>query len=114
MEARLSSHSESVSMVAKVLGRLPSMPPNVVLCTDDTLPTDLVRRGHLNHVVSKCVSEGIRAEDAIRMATLNAMRFGLRDRAISPEALISALFPSSKHAHYGAFRRTRSRQNGAL
>ena len=86
VEARLSSHSESVSMVAKVLGRLPSMPPNVVLCTDDTLPTDLVRRGHLNHVVSKCVSEGIRAEDAIRMATLNAaMRFGLRDRgAISP------------------------------
>lgn len=86
VEARLSSHSESVSMVARVLSRLPSVPPNVVLCTDDTLPTDLVRRGHMNHVVAGCVSQGIRPETAIRMATLNAaLRFGLRDRgAISP------------------------------
>lgn len=86
VEARLSSHSQSVSMVARVLGRLPSAPPNVVLCTDDTLPTDLVRRGHMNYVVARCVSQGIRPETAIRMATLNAaLRFGFRDRgAISP------------------------------
>lgn len=86
VEARYSSHSESLSYLAKAVQSLKCVPPNVVLCTDDTLPTDLLRRGHLNHAVSQCIDQGIRPIDAIRMATLNAAeRFGLRDRgAIAP------------------------------
>lgn len=86
VEARFSSHSESISMLAEALRRLPSFPSNVVLCTDDTLPTDLLRRGHLNCALSHCVANGIRPVDAVRMATWNAaVRFGLRDRgAIAP------------------------------
>lgn len=86
VEARYSSHSESLSFLAKAIQDLKCVPPNVVLCTDDTLPTDLLRRGHLNHAVAQCIARGIKPVDAIRMATLNAaQRFGLRDRgAIAP------------------------------
>lgn len=86
VEARYSSHSESISLLAQALESLPSLPTNVVLCTDDTLPTDLMRRGHINHVISQCVRRGIKPVDAIRMATWNpAVRFGLTDRgAIAP------------------------------
>ena len=100
VEARLSLHSESVSMVAKVLGRLPSMPPNVVLCTDDAANRSRQARS-LEPRRFEMRPRAFAAEDAIRMATLNAaMRFGLRPLARShrESALISALFPSSKHA----------------
>jgi adenine deaminase len=61
-------------------------PANCLLCTDDREPDQLLEDGHINDVVRKAVELGIRAEDAIVMATLNAARYHRRNEhgAIAP------------------------------
>ncbi len=81
VEARRSSHSENISLLAAVLKDLPTLPPNIVFCTDDVLPNDLIRRGHMNEVVRSAVAQGIAPARAIRIAALHgAQRFRLWDR----------------------------------
>ncbi len=57
-----------------------------MLVTDDSHPEDLVRTGHLNHLLRKAVSRGLDPLAAVTMATLNpAEYFRLRDRgAVAP------------------------------
>ena len=57
-----------------------------MLVTDDSHPEDLVRTGHLNHLLRQAVSLGLDPLAAVTMATLNpAEYFRLRDRgAVAP------------------------------
>ncbi|MHB8926418.1 MAG: adenine deaminase [Bacillota bacterium] len=57
-----------------------------LLVTDDRHPHDLLREGHINHVVRLAVAEGLDPVTAIQMATLNtAEYFRLRDLgAVAP------------------------------
>lgn len=88
VEARRSSHSENISLLAAVLRDLPTLPPNVVFCTDDVLPNDLIRRGHMNEVVRFAVAQGISPARAIRIASLHgAQRFRLWDRGAAAPGL---------------------------
>jgi adenine deaminase len=54
--------------------------------TDDKQPDDLVREGHLDHVLRRAVASGLPALSAIRMATINTARhYGLLDQgAVAP------------------------------
>lgn len=49
-----------------------------ILVTDDRHPSDLIREGHMNHVVRRAIEEGLDPVAAIQMATLNpAERYSL-------------------------------------
>jgi adenine deaminase len=54
--------------------------------SDDLHPSDIEKRGHLDHVLRKAVEWGLEPATAIQMATLNpAEYFGLKDRgAVAP------------------------------
>jgi adenine deaminase len=56
------------------------------LVTDDVLPTDLRRQGHLDPLLRRVVAAGVPAADAVRHATLvPARHYGLGDRgAVAP------------------------------
>jgi adenine deaminase len=56
------------------------------LVTDDLHPHDLMKRGHLDHLIDMAVVEGMAPGEAIRMVTCNtAQYFGLRDAgAVAP------------------------------
>lgn len=99
VEGRGSSHSENISLLSRVLKKLPTLPPNTVLCTDDVFPTDLLARGHMNASIRLAIKEGINEVWAICMATLHgALRFRLYDRgAIAPGLRADfSLLPSLK------------------
>ncbi|MEC0242089.1 adenine deaminase [Paenibacillus dokdonensis] len=88
VDIRESSFSLNMAEVAKaIVGK--GYLPNVTLCTDDVLASDLIERGHINHVVVRAIEEGIPAVDAIRYATLNAAnRLNRKDiGAIAPGRL---------------------------
>jgi adenine deaminase len=55
-------------------------------CTDDREPGDIVREGHINHLVTRAVKAGIDPIIAVRMATINTARhYDLRSMgAIAP------------------------------
>jgi adenine deaminase len=67
------------------------------LVTDDLHPHDLLRRGHLNHLINAAVAEGIDPLHAILMVTLNtATYFGLKGLgAIAPGYQADILILSS-------------------
>ena len=54
--------------------------------SDDLHPQDILRRGHLDHMIRRAVRAGMPAVTAIRLASLNpSCYFGLRDRgAVAP------------------------------
>lgn len=86
VEAKVSSFSESISAVGDIVQTLGSVPPNVVLCTDDIWPEDLLHFGHLDNAVRHAVDAGLPPIDAVRAGTLNnALRHRLHDLgAIAP------------------------------
>src|SRR5207253_9145607 len=49
-------------------------PRNCLLCTDDREPDQLLRQGHINHVIRRAVALGCPPADAVVMGTLNAAR----------------------------------------
>ncbi len=52
----------------------------VLLVSDDRSATDLLRLGHIDHLLRRAVEEGLDPVEAIQMVTLNvAERFGLKD-----------------------------------
>ncbi|ATW24861.1 adenine deaminase [Candidatus Formimonas warabiya] len=57
-----------------------------MLCTDDRHPTDLIKEGHINHLVKLCIAQGMEPVTAIQMATINpAQHFGLKQLgAVAP------------------------------
>jgi len=56
------------------------------LCTDDRHPLDLIRQGHLDHLLRIAVARGLKPAEAVRLATLNpSVIYGLDERgAIAP------------------------------
>ncbi|MBI5043500.1 MAG: adenine deaminase [Nitrospirae bacterium] len=48
---------------------------NVSFVSDDLLPTELIRDGHINRILRKAVKLGIDPVMAVRMATLNTARY---------------------------------------
>lgn len=48
---------------------------NLVFCTDDKMPKDLVQQGHIDYAVRKAVSCGLPVMKAIKMATLNTAKY---------------------------------------
>lgn len=60
--------------------------PNILLCTDDRHPGDLIKEGHINSILKKLVKKGLDPILSIRLATINPSRyFGLtKIGAIAP------------------------------
>jgi adenine deaminase len=60
--------------------------PRWCFCTDDIHPEDLVRDGHIDHLLRRSVARGLPAADAVTHATwVPAQHYGLRDRgAVAP------------------------------
>ena len=53
----------------------------VMFASDDLDPSDIMRRGHINHMLKRAVQKGIDPIVAIQMATINpANYFGISDR----------------------------------
>lgn len=67
-----------------------------MFCTDDRHPDHIRHEGHIDYMVRRSISLGIRPEWAIRMASLNAAQFfGLKDRgALQPGKLADMLVVS--------------------
>ena len=61
---------------------------NISFVSDDLLPTELIRDGHINRILRKAVSLGLDPIMAVRMATLNTARyFALKRLAQLPPAI---------------------------
>jgi adenine deaminase len=97
VEGRASTFSESMSTLAQLVIEFEHVPPNLVMCTDDILPDDLLHRGHMDRVVRIAVDSGFHPVDAIRAATLHgAQRHRLYDLgAIAPGKRADLVLTSS-------------------
>lgn len=74
------SHDHLLPEFVAALNELGHLPQTVTLCTDDVFPDDLESAGGLDDVVRRLVRYGMRAEWALRAATLNAAnRLGRND-----------------------------------
>ena len=74
------SHDHLLPQFVEVINNLGFLPQTVTLCTDDVFPDDLQERGGLDDVVRRLVGYGLKAEWALRAATLNAAtRLGRSD-----------------------------------
>ncbi|MDL2406747.1 adenine deaminase [Rhizobium calliandrae] len=74
------SHDHLLKQFVEVINNLGFMPQTVTLCTDDVFPDELHFDGGLDDVVRRLVRDGLKAEWALRAATLNAAtRLGRRD-----------------------------------
>ncbi len=58
----------------------------ICFCTDDRIPSDLIKQGSIDHILRETIAFGIEPVTAFRMATLNSAEwFGLHDRgAVAP------------------------------
>jgi len=78
------------SLAKNLRDLLPAVTPagwrRAMLVTDDCHPEDLLKVGHLNHLLRLAVSLGLDPLDAVTLATLNPAQYlGLRDRgAVAP------------------------------
>jgi adenine deaminase len=51
-----------------------------VLVSDDMVPEDLMKNGHMNDIIRRTIAQGVDPVEAIQMATINpATHFGFRD-----------------------------------
>jgi adenine deaminase len=98
LEVRESSLSPNAKPLAEALRGLGYL-PTVTLCTDDVVPEDLLRHGHLDHVVRRLIQEGLDPLDVIRFPTLNAAtRLRRRDLgALSPGRIADIVLLSDLH-----------------
>lgn len=48
---------------------------DVMFCTDDAHPDDLLRNGHINHIVKKALSDGFGIFDVLQVACINPVKF---------------------------------------
>jgi adenine deaminase len=66
------SHDHVLPPVLTALAALPMLPPNLVLCTDDIFPDELLEKGGLRDTVARIIARGLNPIAAIRCATLHA------------------------------------------
>jgi adenine deaminase len=84
------------SLAKNLFDLLPAVTPTslrrIMLVSDDSHPQDLIRTGHLNHLLRQAVSRGLNPLAAVTMATLNpAEYFRLRDRGAIAPGLVADL-----------------------
>jgi adenine deaminase len=74
------SHDGVLPGAVAALSTLPSVPPTLVLCTDDVLPDDLLARGGMRDTLARVIARGLPPVAAICCATLHAaLRLGRTD-----------------------------------
>jgi adenine deaminase len=80
-EASGARNLEALLPLVKELG-----PARMAFCTDDREPEHVASEGHINSMVRRAVAEGVPAEDALVLATLNpSLWHGLREHgAVAP------------------------------
>lgn len=66
------SHPYLLPDITAALLNLPHLSSQITLCTDDVPPDHLLEKGGLIALIKLLISHGLRAEDVLRMATLNA------------------------------------------
>jgi adenine deaminase len=66
------SHDYVLPGVVKVINRLPQVPSNLMVCTDDVPPDLLLEAGGMCDVLRRLIRYGMDPVQAIRCATLNA------------------------------------------
>jgi adenine deaminase len=66
------SHDYVLPPVLTALAALPMLPPNLVLCTDDIFPDELLAKGGLRDTMARVIARGLNPIAAIRCATLHA------------------------------------------
>jgi len=49
--------------------------PQILLCTDDRHPGDLIKEGHINSILKKLIKKGLDPVLSIRLATINPSRY---------------------------------------
>ncbi|MGG5823711.1 adenine deaminase [Falsiroseomonas sp. HW251] len=66
------SHDYVLPQVLTQLAALPMLPPNLVLCTDDIFPDELIEKGGLRDTIARIIARGVNPIAAIRCATFHA------------------------------------------
>ncbi|MBP0494779.1 adenine deaminase [Pararoseomonas indoligenes] len=66
------SHDTVLPGVVAAINALPALPPNLVTCTDDVFPDELVEKGGLRDTLARLVGHGLSPIHALKMATLHA------------------------------------------
>jgi adenine deaminase len=66
------SHDQVLPGAVAALATLPMLPANLVLCTDDVFPDELVAKGGLRDTIARVIARGLSPVSAIRLATLHA------------------------------------------
>lgn len=66
------SHDHVLPGALTMLAAMPMLPPNLVLCTDDIFPDELMQKGGLRDTIARVVARGVNPIAAIRLATLHA------------------------------------------
>jgi len=98
----------------------PAFARRVSFCTDDVTASDVLEKGHLDHVVRLAISEGIEPMTAIQMATINsaeAYRIDHLIGSISPGKIADILLVDSPETFHVDAVITNGRlvaQNGSL
>jgi adenine deaminase len=74
------SHTYVVPLLVAALHTLPHLSSQIMFCTDDVPPDQLIEAGGLADVVRRFIAAGLPALDALRFATFNAaLHLGRRD-----------------------------------
>lgn len=80
LEVREGSVAKNLSTLIKPILKQKLDMRHCLLATDDRHPHDLLREGHMDHVVRRAIEEGVDPIRAIQMATINtANHFGISD-----------------------------------
>jgi adenine deaminase len=66
------SHDYVLPGALTMLAAMPMLPPNLVLCTDDIFPDELMQKGGLRDTIARVIARGVSPIAAIRLATLQA------------------------------------------
>lgn len=66
------SHPYLLPEIVTALQTLPHLSSQITLCTDDVPPDFLLEKGGLIALIKILIAQGLRPEDVLRMATLNA------------------------------------------
>jgi adenine deaminase len=82
LEIREGSAAKNLAALVKPIIKFKLDTRHCLLATDDCHPEDLMKEGHIDHVVRRAIEEGIDPIKAIQMATLNTAEHFELDRDI--------------------------------
>ena len=82
LEIREGSAAKNLAALVKPIIKFKLDTRHCLLATDDCHPEDLMKEGHIDHVVRRAIEEGVDPIKAIQMATLNTAEHFELDRDI--------------------------------